>query len=162
MTARAVLALGANLGDRHAALQRAVAGLRMTSTVVAVSGVYETAPVGGPDQPDFLNAAVLVETALSPTELLAECRRLEDDAGRVRTDRWGPRSLDVDVVVYDDVVSADDALTLPHPRAHERAFVLTPWLDVEPLAELDGIPLRRLLADLDASGVRRTDLELVA
>lgn len=160
MSPRAVVALGSNLGDRAELLAGAVAALGAVATVVAVSPVYETTPVGGPDQPDFLNAVVLVETEMSPTELFGHCRRAEEAAGRVRGERWGPRTLDVDLVAYDDVVSADPALTLPHPRAAERAFVLAPWLDVDPEACLDGIPLRRLLAELDVSGVRRADVEL--
>jgi 2-amino-4-hydroxy-6-hydroxymethyldihydropteridine diphosphokinase len=135
---RVVLSLGSNLGDRHATLDAAVGALAARLSVVAVSPYYETAPVGGPDQPGYLNAVVLADTDLPPRELLAFCQSVEAAAGRVRLERWGPRTLDVDVVTYGSVVSADPDLTLPHPRAHERAFVLRPWLDVDPAAELPG------------------------
>ncbi|HEU0132500.1 MAG TPA: 2-amino-4-hydroxy-6-hydroxymethyldihydropteridine diphosphokinase [Mycobacteriales bacterium] len=148
----AVLSLGANLGDRLAALRDAVALLDPAD----VSPVYETEPVGGVVQDDFLNAVVRVETALDPYDLLALARSAEDAAGRVRDVRWGPRTLDVDVVAYGDLVSDDPVLTLPHPRAHERAFVLRPWLDLDPDAVLTG---RGRVADLLATAtgaVRRT------
>lgn len=152
---RAVLALGANLGDRLAALRGAVAALAAEVTVDAVSPVYETAPVGGPDQPDYLNAVVLVTTALPPFDLLALAHRVEASAGRTREERWGPRTLDIDLIAYDAVVSDDPLLTLPHPRAHERAFVLRPWLDVDPDAVLPG---HGPVAALHATGdVRRRD-----
>jgi 2-amino-4-hydroxy-6-hydroxymethyldihydropteridine diphosphokinase len=151
----AVVALGSNLGDRIAHLQDAVDALA-NAGVVAVSSVFETAPVGGPAQPDYYNAIVLLQTQLSPTELLALAHRIEDDAVRERTQRWGPRTLDVDVVSYGEIRSADPDLTLPHPRAHERAFVLAPWLDADPHAQLDGRgAVSDLLATLDRSGVRR-------
>ena len=129
---RAVLSIGANLGDRFAALQNAVDDLAEFVTVQAVSPVYETSPVGGPEQRDFLNAVLVVTTDLSPAELVVVGKKVERRAGRVPSERWGPRALDVDVVAYDDVVSDDPDATVPHPRAHERAFVLRPWLDVEP------------------------------
>ncbi|HVE99680.1 MAG TPA: 2-amino-4-hydroxy-6-hydroxymethyldihydropteridine diphosphokinase [Mycobacteriales bacterium] len=157
MSPRAAVGLGANLGDRLAALQRAVDELADSGRVVAVSAVYETAPVGGPAQPDFLNAVVVVETSLPADQLLGRCQRIEHTAGRVRGERWGPRVLDLDLIAYDDAVSVDPLLTLPHPRAAERAFVLVPWLDADPDATLDGLPLRRLIEELDSSGVRRTD-----
>lgn len=151
----AVVALGSNLGDRAAHLQDAVNALA-DAGAVAVSALFETAPVGGPAQPDYLNAIVVLDTQLSPTELLALAHRIEDAAVRERTQRWGPRTLDVDVVSYGEVRSDDPDLTLPHPRAHERAFVLVPWLDVDPHARLGGHgAVRDLLATLDVSGVRR-------
>ncbi|WP_460460247.1 2-amino-4-hydroxy-6-hydroxymethyldihydropteridine diphosphokinase [Angustibacter peucedani] len=169
----AVLALGANLGDRVATLRGAVAELDATDgiQVVAVSDVVETDPVGGPDQPDYLNAVVVVRTTLAPRELLAVGRRVEAAHGRERLMRWGARTLDVDVLAYgrpgDDgeVVSGDADLTLPHPRAHERAFVLAPWASVQPDAELrlpDGSvrPVGALLAEAaDRDGVRPADVE---
>lgn len=155
---QAVLALGANLGDPAAALQEAVDALASGGKVLAVSGVYQTAPVGGPPQPDYLNAVVLVETELSATELLALAHSVEAAAGRERLERWGPRTLDVDVIVYDDLVSADPSLTLPHPRAHERGFVLAPWAEVAPDAVLPGRGrIVDLLGTVDTSGVRRLD-----
>lgn len=156
---RGVLAVGSNLGDRMAHLQGAIDALGDVVDVIAVSGVYETAPVGGPDQGDFLNAVVIVETSLGPHDLLALCQRVEADHDRVREVRWGPRTLDVDVIAIDGEVLDDPDLTLPHPRAHERAFVCVPWLDVDPGAALPQGPIASLT--LDPSGiVRRSDLAL--
>jgi 2-amino-4-hydroxy-6-hydroxymethyldihydropteridine diphosphokinase len=150
---RAVLALGANLGHRaatlHAAVERlgAVPGL----DVVAVSTFVETEPVGAvPDQPDFLNAVVLVDTTLDPHELLATAHRVEAELGLDRSAKIpdGPRPIDVDVVAYGATVLAEDGLVLPHPRAHERAFVLAPWLELDPDAELGGARVADLLEGL--------------
>lgn len=162
---RAVLALGSNLGDRLGMLQAALDALgKMPGVqVVAVSGVYETAPVGGPPGQDpYLNAVILVDTTLLASVLLERCLAVEGALGRHRTERWGPRTLDIDVITYDDQVSADEALTLPHPRAYERAFVLVPWLSVDQGATLPG---RGRVAELAAarrtdSVVARTDLRL--
>jgi 2-amino-4-hydroxy-6-hydroxymethyldihydropteridine diphosphokinase len=141
---RAVLGIGSNLGDRLAHLRSAVAGLG--DAVLAVSGVYETAPWGDADQPPYLNAAVLAaDAAAGPRDWLARARGLEQVAGRVRDPArpLGPRTLDVDVIaVWDDAGEPaycdDPDLTLPHPRAHLRAFVLRPWIDVEPYGRLPG------------------------
>ena len=139
-----VIALGANLGPVQVTLASAVRqmaeidGLRIT----AVSGLFESAPVGGPEQPDYLNAVVLARTRLAPFALLTELHQIEADHGRVRETRWGARSLDCDLIQYGDPgsdsdwVSDDPELTLPHPRAHERAFVLAPWAAVDAQAEL--------------------------
>lgn len=152
----AVLALGSNLGDRLAHLRGAVRVLG----AARVSPVYETAPVGGPEQGAYLNAVVLVPAA-PPRELLAAAQAAEEGAGRVRDVRWGPRTLDVDVIACGGLVSTDPEIVLPHPRAHRRAFVLVPWHDLQPDAVLPGYgPVATLLAGLDLSGVRRTDLEL--
>lgn len=131
---RAYLGLGSNLGDRLGHLQRAINALGSTAEiqVVAVSSVYETAPVGGPEQDDFLNAVVAVDTDLAPAELLAVAMTVEQLEARVRTVRWGPRTLDVDILLYgDEHVDAPD-LEIPHPRMYERAFVLAPLHDVAP------------------------------
>lgn len=130
--ARVVLGLGANLGDRAEALQGAVTALSHHDdiTVLAVSPVFATAPMGGPDQPDYLNAVVIVRTTLTPHELLRECHRIEAAAGRERVIRWGPRTLDVDLLEFDGRRIDDPELTLPHPRASQRAFVLAPWAAV--------------------------------
>lgn len=156
---RAVLALGANLGDPHGAIRGAMDVLDACEgiTVIARSSLYRTAPVGGPEQPDFMNAVVVVETTLDPLELLACGHAVEQQWHRTRDVRWGPRTLDVDVIVIDHVVSDDSVLTLPHPRAAERAFVLVPWLEVDPSARLDGTPIRDLLARLDTSDIERLD-----
>ena len=147
---RTVLALGSNLGDRLATLQGGVDALlgprEPGSSVpgpsglalVALSPVYETVPVGGPPQPEYLNAVLVAETTLPATALLRRGQAVEAAFGRVREEVWGPRTLDVDVIVYGDVVSDDPELTLPHPRAWERAFVLAPWLDADPEAEIPG------------------------
>jgi 2-amino-4-hydroxy-6-hydroxymethyldihydropteridine diphosphokinase len=131
---RAYLGLGSNLGDRLAHLQRAVDALAGTPgiDVVAVSSVYETAPVGGPAQDDYLNAVVAVDTALVPLDLLAAALRVEELEDRVRTVRWGPRTLDVDVLLYGDERFDAPDLRIPHPRMQERAFVLAPLHDVAP------------------------------
>ncbi len=155
---RAVLAVGSNLGDRMGTLQACVTAIgRLPDTdVLAISPVYETDPVGGPAQPDYLNAVLIVRTGLRARELLEAAHRIEADLGRVRGERFGPRTLDIDIVSYAGEISEDPELTLPHPRAHERAFVLAPWFDIDVEAELPGRgPVRQLLAGLDASGVRR-------
>lgn len=139
-----VIAVGANLGDRAATLADAVAALGALEgvEVTATSPVVTTAPVGGPDQPDYLNAVVLARTTLAPAALLAALHALEAAHGRERVVRWGARTLDLDLVAYgdpgedDEVVQDDPALTLPHPRAHERAFVLAPWAAADPHARL--------------------------
>jgi len=156
-----VLSLGSNLGDRLAHLQAAVDVVHRRLGVLAVSPVYETAPVGGPPQDDYLNA-VLLTAVERPWDALEAAREAEAARARQRTERWGPRTLDVDVVSVDDVVADDPELTLPHPRAHERAFVLAPWHDVEPDAELlDQGPVKELLAKTgDQRVTRRDDLSL--
>jgi 2-amino-4-hydroxy-6-hydroxymethyldihydropteridine diphosphokinase len=138
-----VLSVGSNLGDRLGTLQgcvQAIGDLPETD-VLAVSPVYETAPVGGPAQPDYLNAVLVIETGLAPRDLLAATQRIEADFGRVRaegSERFGPRTLDIDIISFAGDVSDDPVLTLPHPRAHERAFVLAPWHDLDPAASLPG------------------------
>jgi len=156
--AAVVLALGSNLGDRLASLQGGVDALCAGPGLedVAVSPVYETAPVAGPEQPDYLNAVLTASTWLPARAVLDRARAAEAALRRVRGPRWGPRTLDVDVIVYAAEISADPELTLPHPRAHERAFVLAPWHDLDPDA---AIPGRGRIADLLAAagtdGVRR-------
>jgi 2-amino-4-hydroxy-6-hydroxymethyldihydropteridine diphosphokinase len=137
---RAYLALGSNLGDRAGNLQGAVDGLARApgTRVVAVSRVYETEPVGGPDQGAYLNAVVEVATDLDPHALLAVGQQLERAAQRVRTERWGPRTLDVDVLLYDETEIDTEDLVVPHPRMWERAFVLVPLRDIAPDLVPDG------------------------
>ncbi|WP_017569333.1 2-amino-4-hydroxy-6-hydroxymethyldihydropteridine diphosphokinase [Nocardiopsis halotolerans] len=153
---RAVLALGSNLGDRMATLQGAVdtlLGGADAPVPVAVSPVYETEPVGGPEQGAFLNAVLVVDSGDTPRGLLERAHAAERAFDRVREVRWGPRTLDVDLIVFGDVRDDDPELTLPHPRAHLRAFVLQPWLDADPLARLPGHgPVAELL-----DGVRAAD-----
>lgn len=152
---RAVLSIGSNLGDRLHFLQSVVDGLR--PFVVAASPVYETAAWGVEDQPDFLNAIVIVSSDdVDEWGWLRRGQALENAAGRVREKRWGPRTLDVDVVSVDGVTSDHPELLLPHPGAFERATVLVPWLDVEPDAVLAGHgPVAGL--EFSAKGVRRRD-----
>lgn len=135
---RAVLALGSNLGESEDTLERAVADLVAGGVqLVRASGLYRTAPVGGPaGQPDFVNAVIEVTTDLGAYELLKLCNAVEAVHHRERLVRWGPRTLDIDVIDYEGTVSDDPVLTLPHPRAHERAFVLTPWARMDPEARL--------------------------
>ncbi|MFC5286802.1 2-amino-4-hydroxy-6-hydroxymethyldihydropteridine diphosphokinase [Actinokineospora guangxiensis] len=157
---RAVLSLGSNLGDREAHLRAAVAGF--ADVLVAVSPVYETAAWGVTDQPDFLNAVLLVaDPSADEWAWLRRGQALEAASGRVREARWGPRTLDVDVVTVDGVRSDHPDLLLPHPGTAERATVLIPWLDVEPDAVVPGRGAARdLLAGVDTAGVRRTDIDL--
>jgi 2-amino-4-hydroxy-6-hydroxymethyldihydropteridine diphosphokinase len=158
---RAVLSIGSNLGDRLDHLRIAVDSLR--DTLVAVSPVYETAPWGVTDQPDFLNAVLVVEDDNADEwAWLHRGQALEQQAGRVRTQHWGPRTLDVDVVTVDGVRSEHPDLLLPHPGTPQRASVLVPWHDIEPDAVLPGHgPITTLLAALDTDGVhRRDDLDL--
>jgi len=153
---RAYLGIGSNLGERLAHLQLAVDELAAADgvIVVGVSPVYETAPVGGPEQPDYLNAVVAVDTTLTAHELLRVAHAVETEAERVRTVRWGPRTLDVDVLLVGDERIDDPDLVVPHPRMAERAFV------VVPLADLDPAWRSRIPADSDS--VRPTRLALVS
>ena len=160
----AVLALGSNLGDRQDILQGGVdaivgiEGVRLTG----VSPVYESVPAGGPPQPDYLNAVVLADITISAWELLDQLHEVEAAFDRVRLVRWGPRTLDIDIITVAGEQSDDPDLTLPHPRAHERAFVLAPWHDVDPGAVLPGYgPVADLLAHVDQAGIRRSGISLV-
>jgi 2-amino-4-hydroxy-6-hydroxymethyldihydropteridine diphosphokinase len=136
---RVAFGLGANLGDRVAALQGAVSSLAPHLRTPAVSSVYETAPVGGPEQPDFANAVLVGDSDEPAAVLLARAHDAEALWLRTRDVRWGPRTLDVDVLIVGDEVSDDPGLLLPHPRAHERAFVLVPWAEVDPEAVIPGL-----------------------
>ncbi|MFE6721365.1 2-amino-4-hydroxy-6-hydroxymethyldihydropteridine diphosphokinase [Streptomyces albidoflavus] len=162
----AVISLGSNLGNRLETLQGAVDALEDTPglRVKAVSPVYETEPWGVEpgSQPSYFNAVAVIRTTLPPGSLLERAQAVEEAFHRVRDERWGPRTLDVDIVAYAGVVSADPELTLPHPHAHERAFVLAPWHDVDPEAQLPGQgSVDELLSGLAGDGLtRREDLEL--
>ncbi|MER5545381.1 2-amino-4-hydroxy-6-hydroxymethyldihydropteridine diphosphokinase [Streptomyces sp. NPDC001118] len=162
----AVISIGSNLGNRLETLQGAVDALEDTPgvRVKAVSPVYETEPwgVAPGSQPSFFNAVVVLKTTLPPASLLERAHAIEEAYQRVRDEHWGPRTLDVDIVAYADVTSDDPQLTLPHPRAHERAFVLAPWHDVDPEAQLPGRgTVAELLSVVTREGVApRADLEL--
>ncbi len=142
---KVVIALGSNLGDREATLIDAINQLAAIITVVKVSTFHETAPVGGPEQPDYLNAVLIGESELEPTELLRKMQEIELAAGRQRIERWGARTLDLDLIAADDLVIESEFLTLPHPHAHERRFVLDPWLEIDSEAYLPGFGEVRLL-----------------
>jgi 2-amino-4-hydroxy-6-hydroxymethyldihydropteridine diphosphokinase len=133
---KAVVALGANIGSPREQMDLAVALLREATEVIAVSSYFVTKPVGGPEQPDYLNAVCILESDLPATDLLAVLQGIEKSLGRERTVQWGPRTIDLDLIQYGSLLSAADELELPHPRAHERRFVLEPWFEIEPDAIL--------------------------
>ncbi len=152
-----MLSLGSNLGDRLRHLQAALAGLGdYVAGPRAVSPVYESAPWGGVEQPAYLNAVVIVTGERSPAQWLELAHILEQSAGRTRDVHWGARTLDIDIIVVAGFRSDNPTLTLPHPHAHERAFVLVPWLDVDPEAALpDRGRVAELVSTMDTSGVVR-------
>jgi 2-amino-4-hydroxy-6-hydroxymethyldihydropteridine diphosphokinase len=133
---KAVISLGANIGDTKANLDLAIGLLREATEVIAVSSYSQTKPVGGPEQPDYLNAVAIVESELPAKDLLAVLNGIETAMGRTREIHWGPRVIDLDLVQYGGLLVSDEKLTLPHPRAHERRFVLAPWFEIEPEAIL--------------------------
>ncbi|MBV7295930.1 2-amino-4-hydroxy-6-hydroxymethyldihydropteridine diphosphokinase [Corynebacterium sp. TAE3-ERU12] len=157
---RAVLSIGGNIGDATQRLREVVE--HFGTDLVARSEVYRTPPWGGVEQDDFRNAILIVEVQGTPMELLRRCQALEAAADRTREVRWGPRTLDVDIVDItvgtQQIISTDPVLTLPHPRAHSRAFVLIPWLDADPDAKLGDTPVAQLLdvlPDEERAGIRK-------
>jgi 2-amino-4-hydroxy-6-hydroxymethyldihydropteridine diphosphokinase len=163
---KATISLGSNLGDRLQYLQNALNSINdMTGTQVhSVSPVFETDPVGGPEQGEYLNAVAVVKTVLSPEQFLAATQQIELEQNRERNERWGPRTLDIDLLAMDSEVRSTPDLELPHPRAHERAFVLLPWSLLDPDFVIPGkSSVAQLLEGLEVNGIRfRNDLELVA
>ena len=133
---KAVISLGANIGNPEEQMQLAIAMLREATDVIALSSIYTTEPVGGPVQPNYLNAICITESELPAADLLALLHGIEKTLGRERVERWGPRTIDLDLIQYGTILSSAEELELPHPRAHERKFVLEPWLEVEPDAIL--------------------------
>ena len=133
---RAVVALGANLEEPRKAVELAIELLKQSTDVIAISSMYETAPVGGPEQDNYINAVVTLESELPAADLLALLHGIEKSMGRVRDERWGPRIIDLDLIQYGTLLSKSEELTLPHPRAHERRFVLEPWHEIDPEAIL--------------------------
>lgn len=133
---KAVIALGANLGNPKENLDLAVALLREASDFKAISPYYTTKPIGGPEQPDYLNAICIIDSELPAMDLLSLLQGIEKSLGRVREIHWGPRSIDLDLIQYGGLLSKAEELQLPHPRAHERRFVLQPWFEIEPDAIL--------------------------
>ena len=148
---KAVISLGANIGDPNANLDLAIGLLREATEVIAVSSYSQTKPVGGPEQPDYLNAVAIVESELPAKDLLAVLNGIETAMGRTREIHWGPRVIDLDLIQYGGLLVNDEKLTLPHPRAHERRFVLAPWFEIEPEAVL--------LTHGRISDLLKTDLE---
>ena len=144
--ARAALGLGSNLGDRRARLTAALLRLRDAGSIVAVSSLYETAPIGGPEQGPFLNAVAIVDTNLAPRPLLELCQGIEREAGRRHRVRWGPRSLDIDLLLYEERVVEEPGLRIPHPQLALRRFALEPLVEAWPEAALpDGTAAASLL-----------------
>jgi len=135
---RAVIALGSNLGNRELNIDSAIAELAKIIEISHLSTNHETDPVGGPEQPKYLNAILIAETQLDPHELLISMLEIENKLGRKREIHWGPRTIDLDLIVFGDEVVVSDVLVLPHPRAHERKFVLEPWLEIDPTAQIPG------------------------
>jgi 2-amino-4-hydroxy-6-hydroxymethyldihydropteridine diphosphokinase len=135
---KVVIALGSNIGDSAALLESAVERLHKIITVTHLSTFIETEPIGGPEQPNYLNAVLIGESELQPLELLRKMLEIESELGRVREVRWGPRTLDLDLIVAGEMVMKTPELELPHPRAHERGFVLEPWLEIDPTGCIPG------------------------
>lgn len=157
------LSLGTNLGQRRRNLQRAVSGLTAAMRITAVSPLYETSPWGLPDQPDFLNLCLAGKTRLSPPSLLTFAKNLESEIGRQPAERWGPRLIDIDLLFYDNLIIDDVYLTVPHPRLHERPFVLVPMADIAPdfVHPLYGMTVTQMAAAVDMVGVKqRSDFSL--
>ena len=133
---KAVIAIGANIGDPKAQMDLAVAMLREATEVISVSEYFSTKPVSDIEQPDYLNAVCIVESELPAMDLLSLLHGIEKALGRQRLEKWGPRTIDLDLIQYGSLLSSADELKLPHPRAHERRFVLEPWVSIDPEAIL--------------------------
>ncbi len=157
MTEYAV-ALGSNMGDRVKVLLGAVAAIDRMGTIDAVAALYETEPIGGPDQPPYLNSVVVLETSDEPKEVLEKLQEIEAEAGRRRTTPWGPRTLDLDIVTSDGLAVATETLQIPHPRASVRRFVLEPLVEVWPEADVGG----GLSASQALEGVQDQVIEVIA
>lgn len=157
----AFIAIGSNLGDRIANVRKAAAlvadGVR--ARLLSMSGLYETKPWGIKEQPWFVNAVIMVETGLTPLELLAHTKKIEAEMGRKRELRWGPRTIDLDIIFYDGLVMEEDGLTIPHPGAHERAFVMVPLAEIAPdfVHPTLGRKAAEIAEGLDRSGVRKLE-----
>ena len=147
-----VLALGSNLGNRESNIEEAVSELENIIEITHLSTLHETAPVGGPKQGDYLNAVLIGESELTPHELLALTSKIESKLGRVREVRNGPRTIDIDIIVFGEIQINTPDLQIPHPRAHQREFVLAPWLEIDPDAQIPGrTSVAKILAELAVS-----------
>jgi 2-amino-4-hydroxy-6-hydroxymethyldihydropteridine diphosphokinase len=160
---RAIVALGSNLGDRFEYLQKAVNEINSVEEIEIskISSVYETLPVGGPEQGNYLNAVISLVTELEADELLFKLLLIELNLGRQREIAWGPRTIDLDLIWYENQTINLENLVLPHPRAHERCFVIKPWLEIEPDARIGNTEIKEFLKDLDCSGVNLFPTRLV-
>ena len=160
---KAVVALGSNLGDRFDYLQKAVNEINSLTDIeiLEISSVYETLPVGGPEQGNYLNAVVTLNTKFEAKELLLKLLLIELNLGRQREIAWGPRTIDLDLIWFEDQTINLENLVLPHPRAHERCFVIKPWLEIEPKARIGNTEIHEFLKDLDCSGVNLFPTRLV-
>ena len=148
---RAVIALGANIGNPRENLDLALALLREATDLQMVSSYYTTTPVGGQEQPDYINAVCIIESELPAMDLLSLLHGIEKSLGRERVEHWGPRTIDLDLIQYGGLLSKAEELMLPHPRAHERSFVLQPWFEIEPDAILlTHGPIKELLEQMPA------------
>ena len=152
---KAVVALGSNLGDRFDYLQKAINEISSLKEIEIskISSVYETLPVGGPEQGNYLNAVITLATKLEAEELLLKLFLIELNLGRQREVVWGPRTIDLDLIWFDDQTINLDNLVLPHPRAHERCFVIKPWLEIDPKARIGNTEIQEFLKQIDCSGV---------
>jgi 2-amino-4-hydroxy-6-hydroxymethyldihydropteridine diphosphokinase len=160
---KAVVALGSNLGDRFDYLQKAVNEINSLTDIEIseISSVYETLPVGGPEQGNYLNAVVTLNTKFEAKELLLKLLLIELNLGRQREIAWGPRTIDLDLIWFEDQTINLENLVLPHPRAQERCFVIKPWLEIEPKAKIGDAEIQEFLKDLDCSGVNLFPTRLV-
>jgi len=160
---KAVVALGSNLGDRFDYLQKAVNEINSLNEIeiLEISSVYETLPVGGPEQGNYLNAVITLNTKFEAEELLLKLLLIELNLGRQREIAWGPRTIDLDLIWFEDQTINLENLVLPHPRAHERCFVIKPWLEIEPSAKIGDTEIQEFLKDLDCSGVNLFPTRLV-
>ncbi len=151
------LSLGSNIGDRQLHLEEATRLLNETKelSIVKTSSFYETDPVGYTDQDAFLNCVIEVTTDLEPYDVLSHCMHVEQELKRKRIIRWGPRTIDVDVLLYDDLVMTDEKLTIPHPRMHERAFVLIPLYELNQNIKIQNRPIKELIDQVSDDGIRK-------
>jgi 2-amino-4-hydroxy-6-hydroxymethyldihydropteridine diphosphokinase len=160
---KAVVALGSNLGDRFDYLQKAVNEINSLTDIeiLEISSVYETLPIGGPEQGNYLNAVITLNTKFEAEELLLKLLLIELNLGRQREIAWGPRTIDLDLIWFEDKTINLENLVLPHPRAHERCFVIKPWLEIDPKAKIGDTEIQEFLKDLDCSGVNLFPTRLV-